>query len=109
MTATFGILGLVACLAIAYDLGARFGQEALVSAAMAVTVFLLIQIEPADLTFRTSGLGSQGLFTAIIVALVVVRVQKLFTDHGIVITMPETVPSVVYHRSCRWCRCCSWW
>ena len=59
-------------------------------------MFLLIQVEPADLTFRTPGLGSQGLFTAIIVALVVVRVQKLFTDRGIVITMPETVPSVVY-------------
>jgi PTS system cellobiose-specific IIC component len=96
VTATFGILGLVACLAIAYDLGARFKQEALVSASMALTVFLLIQIEPADLTFRTPGLGSQGLFTAIIVALIVVRVQKLFTDRGIVITMPETVPSVVY-------------
>ena len=96
VTATFGILGLVACLSIAYDLGRRLQQEALVSATMAATVFLLIQIEPADLTFRTPGLGSQGLFTAIIVALVVVRVQKLFTDRGIVITMPETVPSVVY-------------
>jgi PTS system cellobiose-specific IIC component len=96
VTATFGILGLVACLAIAYDLGTRFNQEALISATMALTVFLLIQVEPADLTFRTPGLGSQGLFTAIIVALVVVRVQKLFTDRGIVITMPETVPSVVY-------------
>lgn len=96
VTATFGILGLVACLAIAYDLGSRLGQEALVSATMAATVFLLIQIEPTDLTFRTPGLGSQGLFTAILVALVVVRVQKLFTDRGIVITMPGTVPAVVY-------------
>lgn len=96
VTATFGLLGLVVCLAIAHDLGTRLGQEAIVSAAMAVVVFLLIQIEPADLTFRTPGLGSQGLFTAIIVALVVVRVQKLFTDRGIVITMPDTVPSVVY-------------
>ncbi len=96
VTATFGILGLVACLAIAYDLGARLGQEALVSAMMAATVFLLIQIEPSDLTFRTPGLGSQGLFTAILVALIVVRVQKLFTDHGVVIAMPGTVPAVVY-------------
>lgn len=96
VTATFGILGLVACLAIAYDLGSRLGQEALVSATMAATVFLLIQIKPTDLTFRTPGLGSQGLFTAILVALVVVRVQKLFTDRGVVITMPGTVPAVVY-------------
>lgn len=96
VTATFGLLGLIVCFAIAYDLGTRLGQEALVSATMAAVVFMLIQIEPADLTFRTAGLGSQGLFTAIIVSLVVVRTQKFFTDHGIVITMPDTVPSVVY-------------
>jgi PTS system cellobiose-specific IIC component len=95
VTATFGVLGLIVCLAIAYDLGTRLGQDALVSATMAATIFLLIQIEPSDLTFRTPGLGSQGLFTAIIVALVVVRTQKLFTERGIVISMPDTVPAVV--------------
>lgn len=96
VTATFGLLGLVACVSIAHDLGTRFGLEPLVSATMAATIFLLLQIEPADLTFRTPGLGSQGLFTAIVVALIVVRVQKLFTDRGLVIRMPETVPSVVF-------------
>ena len=96
VTATFGLLGLIACVSIAYDLGTRFGLEALMSATMAATIFLLIQIDPGDLTFRTPGLGSQGLFTAILVALIVVRVQKLFTDRGLVITMPDTVPSVVY-------------
>ena len=30
------------------------------------------------------GLGSQGLFTAILVALVTVRVQKFFTDQNCV-------------------------
>ena len=42
------------------------------------------------------GLGSQGLFTAIIVALIVVRVQKLFADWNVVIRMPASVPPVVY-------------
>ena len=42
------------------------------------------------------GLGSQGLFTAILVALVVVRVQKLFADWNVVIRMPASVPPVVY-------------
>jgi len=94
--ATFGLLGLVACVAIAYDLAIRLGQDAIVSATMAAVVFLLIQIEPEDMTFATGGLGSHGLFTAILVALVTVRVQKLFTDRHIVIRMPDTVPSVVY-------------
>lgn len=96
VTATFGVLGLVACLAIAHDLGTRLGQEALVSAIMAVVVFLLLQVRPEDMSFEADGLGSQGLFTAIVVALVTVRVQQFFTDREIVIRMPETVPSVVY-------------
>jgi len=95
VTATFGLLGLVACLTIAYDLGRRLGQEAIVSATMAAVVFLLIQIDRDSLAFRTDGLGSVGLFTAILVALVTVRTQQFFTDRRIVITMPDTVPSVV--------------
>ena len=95
VTATFGLIGLVACLTIAYDLGTRLGQDAIVSATMATVVFLLIQIEPTDLTFKTAGLGSAGLFTAILVALVTVRTQKLFTDRNVVIRMPDTVPSIV--------------
>lgn len=95
VTGTFGVLGVVVCLSIAYDLGVRLGQDALTSAVMAVTLFLLIQIDPADLTVRTAGLGSQGLFTAIIVAIVVVRTQRFFTRRGIVVTMPESVPAIV--------------
>lgn len=95
VTATFGVLGLIVCLSIAYDLGMRLGQEAIVSATMAATIFLLIQIDPADATFRTAGLGSQGLFTAILVAIIVVRTQRAFTRRGVVISMPETVPDVV--------------
>jgi PTS system cellobiose-specific IIC component len=96
VAATFGLLGLVACVAIAYDLGTRLGQEAIVSATMAAVVFLLIQVQPGDMTFAADALGSHGLFTAIIVALVTVRVQQFFTDRHIVIKMPDTVPSVVY-------------
>ena len=41
-------------------------------------------------------LGSKGLFTAILVALVAVRVQKFFTDKNVVIKLPANVPPVVY-------------
>ena len=40
-------------------------------------------------------LGSRGLFTAILVALVSVHVQKFFTDRAIVIRMPASVPPIV--------------
>lgn len=95
VTATFGLLGLVACFSIAYDLGRHLQQEAIVSATIATVVFLLLQIDLKTLTFVTEGLGSRGLFTAIVVALVSVRVQKFFTDANLVIRMPASVPPIV--------------
>src|SRR5712672_2961136 len=88
VTATFGLLAVFVCFAIGYDLGKRQKQEAIVSASMATVVFLMLQIQLKDLTFSMDGLGSKGLFTAIIIALVSVRVQKFFTDKGVVIKLP---------------------
>jgi len=96
VTATFGVLGLFVCFAVAYDLGKRLQQEPLVSAMIATVVFLMLQIRLGDLAFSMDGLGSKGIFTAILVALISVRVQKFFTDVGIVIKLPPNVPRVVY-------------
>lgn len=96
VAATFGLLAVVASLSIAYDLGRRLGQEAIVSASMTLVVFLLLQIDRPTMALDMDGLGSQGLFTAIIAALIVVRVQKLFADWNVVIRMPASVPPVVY-------------
>jgi PTS system cellobiose-specific IIC component len=49
-----------------------------------------------DLTLSMAGLGSGGLFTAIIIALITVRVQKFFSDADLVIKLPESVPRIVY-------------
>jgi PTS system cellobiose-specific IIC component len=96
VTATFGMLAVFVCFAIGYDLGRRLKQEAVVSAAMATLVFLMIQLRPADQNLSMDGLGSDGLFAAILVALITVRVQKLFTDRKWVIALPRQVPDVVY-------------
>jgi PTS system cellobiose-specific IIC component len=96
VTATFGLLAVFACFAIGHDLGSRLKQEANVSAAMSTLVFLLIQIRPEDQALSMERLGSAGLFTAILVALVVVRVQKFFTDRRWVIALPRHVPPIVY-------------
>ena len=95
VTATFGLLALFACLSIAYDLGKRLNQDALSSASIASVVFLMLQIEPANGALRMAGLGSAGLFTAILIALVTVRVQKFFADWNVVIRLPTSVPAVV--------------
>lgn len=96
VTATFGLLGVFACFAIAYDLGKQLKQEPLVSASMATLIFLMIQLQLKDQVFSMDGLGSKGLFTAILIALITVRVQKFFTDTNIVIKLPPNVPPVVY-------------
>jgi PTS system cellobiose-specific IIC component len=96
VTATFGMLGVFACFAVGYDLGKQLNQEAIVSASMATTIFLMVQIQLKDQAFWMDGLGSKGLFTAIIIALISVRVQKFFTDKNFVIKLPANVPPVVY-------------
>jgi PTS system cellobiose-specific IIC component len=96
VTATFGLLAVFVCFGIGYDFGTRLKQEAIVSASMATLVFLMIQLKLEDQSFTMDGLGAQGLFTAILVALVSVRVQKFFTDQDWVIKLPSNVPPIVY-------------
>jgi len=96
VTATFGLLAVFVCFAIGYDFGKRLKQEAIVSAGMATLVFMMLQLRLEDQSLNMDGLGSKGLFTAILVALVSVRTQKLFTDQNWVIKLPPNVPAVVY-------------
>jgi PTS system cellobiose-specific IIC component len=95
VAATFGLLGLVACFSIAYDLGRRLEQDAMTSASMATVAFLLIQLDPNTEALMMDNLGSKGLFTAILVALVSVHAQKFFTDRDLVIKLPASVPPIV--------------
>lgn len=96
VSATFGLLAVFVCFAIGYDLGRRRQQEAVVSATMATLVFLLIQVDLESQTLVMDGLGSQGLFTAILIALITVRTQEYFTAHAFVIRLPRNVPPIVY-------------
>lgn len=96
VTATFGLLAVFACFAVAYELGRTLKQEAFVSASMATMIFLMIQIQIQDQTFLMDGLGSKGLFTSILVAIVTVKVQQWFTERDLVIKLPASVPPVVY-------------
>lgn len=96
VTATFGLLAVFACFAIGYDLGQRLKQEAIISASMATLVFLMLQLEVKGQTLSMNGLGSAGLFTAILIAVASVSTQKFFTDRNLVIRLPASVPPIVY-------------
>ena len=99
VTATFGLLSVFLCFSVGYHLGALLKQEAIVSASLATVVYLMIQLqvdEAGHAALAVERLGSQGLFTAILVALVCVRVQKGLADSNAVIRLPPSVPPIVY-------------
>jgi PTS system cellobiose-specific IIC component len=96
VTATFGLLAVFVCFAIGYDLGKRLELEAIVSASLATLIFLMLQLDVQTQSLAMHGLGSAGLFTAIVVALGSICVQKFFTARNLVIKLPAEVPPVVY-------------
>jgi PTS system cellobiose-specific IIC component len=96
VTATFGLLSVVACFSSAAELARRLNQDPVASGSIATVVFLLLQIEVADQSFRMAGLGSSGLFTAILIAIVSVHVQRFLADRHLIVRLPSSVPAVVY-------------
>jgi len=96
VTATFGILGLFVCLAVAHELGGRRGQDPLSSTILAGASFLNVAVEPATGRLDPEPLGSQGILMAILVGVVAVEVQALLARRGLVIRMPAGVPRIIY-------------
>lgn len=96
VTATFGLLAVFVCFAIAHELAKQFQLDPSTSGLMATLVFLMIQVRREDQTLGMEGLGSQGLFTAILISLVCVVVQRAFNRANLVIRLPRSVPPVVY-------------
>src|SRR5262249_28028938 len=99
VTATFGLLSVYLCFSVGYQLGKLLKQEAIISAGLATVVYLMIQLvrdEGGNALFKMDRLGSQGLFPAILVALVCVRVQKFLAERNVVIRLPASVPPMVY-------------
>ena len=95
VTATFGLLAVFVCFAIAHDFAGRLSLDPAGSAGLATLCFLLLQINPKDQTLNAAALGSAGLFTAILVALISVRVKAWLVARNLVIRLPREVPVVV--------------
>lgn len=105
---TMGIISAIAAFGIAYILAKSFGMKAMPNGITSLVIFLMVaapaetvvlaEIDPSTGTnatmtvLDTTSLGGIGLFTAIIVGLLTVRVTKFFQDKNIVIRMPDVVP-----------------
>lgn len=95
VTATFGVLSVIVCFSISYDLAMQEKLEAVMSAIVATMIFIMIQVDPENLTIKMDNLGSAGIFTAIVIAFVTVEVQKLLIKKNLVIKLPKNVPPIV--------------
>ncbi|MBC2854506.1 PTS sugar transporter subunit IIC [Cetobacterium sp. 2G large] len=93
---SLGFVGVYAVIAISYFLSERYkiytvGAVTLSLFSFLVTVTNLNKDGSLDIKY----FDSKGLFTAIFIALITVEIYKYFTDHKLVIKMPEGVPDFV--------------
>lgn len=98
---TMGLLSVIVTFSIAYNLADSYEMPPL-NAGMTSLVMFLIAAAPSTYyqlqdgtsisAISTTYLGAQGLFTAIIAALVSVEVTRFFLRHGIAIKLPDGVP-----------------
>ena len=97
------LTGLFMVVAIAYNLGGRLGVDAFLSAIISLVSFLILTpIDTADLggwqpdaVIKTSYIGAQGIFTAMIVSVVATSVYAYFIKKNIKLKLPESVPEFV--------------
>lgn len=92
---TFGIMALYLSFAIANSLARHYpGVDPLMSSVSSLAVFL-IMASPSAGDIKSQWLGTNGLFVAIIVAIVTVEVFRLCLKTGLVVRMPAGTPPAV--------------
>ena len=101
---TMGMLGVIAAFAIAYNLASSYKMSAM-SSELTTAIICMLTAAPSGYyaladgsvasMMKTTYLGSQGLFTAIVVAIVTVEVTRFCLSHHLTIRLPESVPPFI--------------
>ena len=91
---TMGLVGLISAFGIAYCLAESYQMKSAVYGIIAMCTFLMVSAPLKDGGISTSFLGADGLFVAIIIALVSVEISR-FVSQKLVISFPGSVPSAV--------------
>lgn len=92
---SIGVISIYVTAGISYQLAKTYELNTLTNMVSAVFIFLLVASKPADGALQMSGLGATSMFSAILIALIVVEVNNLFVRKNLVIKMPEMVPQNV--------------
>ena len=99
---TMGLLGLFMSFTLAYNYAKRLGVKATIQSGFTSMVCFILVCSPlmattteAGTTIRSlnvSALGANGIFCAILIGLLSVRITKYAVDHNWIIRMPDVVP-----------------
>lgn len=92
---TMGIIGLISVFGIAYALAGEYKLNPAMNGMVATVIFLMVCTPVVDGTIQMSYLGSDGLFVAIIIGLLVVEVCRIFEVKNIKMKLPDSVPPMV--------------
>lgn len=93
---SLGFVGIYAVIAISYFLSETYKIYTIGSVSLALFSFMIMTSSVnKDGSLNITYFDSKGLFTAIFIALIAVQIYKYFSDHKLVIKMPEGVPDFV--------------
>jgi cellobiose PTS system EIIC component len=93
---SFSLLGLFACINIAYCLAQSYKMNTLSAVMTAIITFLVTCVTVnKDGSFIVSYLDAKGMFTGILLAMLTVEVTRFLIKKNITIKMPDGVPPAV--------------
>ncbi|MBF8807404.1 MAG: PTS sugar transporter subunit IIC [Enterococcus lacertideformus] len=92
---TMGIIGLISVFGIAFSLANEYKINPAMNGMVATVVFLMISTPVKEGMINLNYLGTNGLFVAIIIGLLVVEINRLFEVKNIKLKLPDTVPPMV--------------
>ena len=92
---TFAIIGVLIAFSVAYNLAKSYEMEGLSAGLIAVASYLMLIPRTPDEGLELAWLGSQGIFVAIILALLLTESTRILIHSGWTIKLPEGVPEGV--------------
>ncbi|WP_035619175.1 PTS sugar transporter subunit IIC [Lacticigenium naphthae] len=92
---TMGLFSLYTVFGISYQLSSEYKLNPAMNGFISLVTFLLVSTTISDGGLSTEYLGTNGVFTSIVVALLSVEISKLFKKPQFQIKLHETVPTAI--------------
>ncbi len=91
---TIGIISLYVVCGVSYQLAVSYKMNGINSMVMSLLTYLCVSgaVDLSTLSINIGMLGAGYMFSAMVVGLVVVEINRTFTKHNITIKLPDSVP-----------------